>query len=197
MKTAVLRLESFDSDPGAQNDMPVTPHEVENLRTRAFEEGYGAGWADALEQMRNEDALRRGAAEEALQAISFSYHEACAALEASFVDLVAQIVSVILPSLKGAALPQHLDRELRALAAKNFGQRLELLCAPSVMHVLAERAAAVAGLEVALQEEPSFSEAQVLLRCDQTTRMIDLDAVIVALKAGADAPSDQKEASYG
>lgn len=197
MTTAVLRLESFDSDPVTQDDVLVTPHEVEKLRTRAFEEGYGAGWADALEQMRNEDSLRCSAAEEALQAISFSYHEACASLEASFVDLAAQIICVILPDLGRAALPRHLERELRALAAKNFGQRLELFCAPGVKHVLAERAAAVAELEVALHEEPSFSEAQVMLRCDQTTRMIDLDAIVSALKAGVDAPSDQKEAFHG
>jgi hypothetical protein len=197
MKNAVLRLESFDSDSVAHDDFPSTPHQIENLRSRAFEEGYGAGWSDALEQMRNEDALRRSAAEEALQAISFSYHEARAAMEVSFVDLAAQIICVILPELARAALPRHVERDLRALASRNFARRLELICAPAVKHILAERAAAIAELEIALVEEPSFSEAQVLLRWDQTTRMIDLDAVIVALKTAVDFASDQKDALHG
>ncbi|MCC1482360.1 hypothetical protein [Roseibaca sp. Y0-43] len=197
MMTAMLRLESFDGERAPLDDTPVTPHEVETLRSRAFEEGYGAGWTDALEQMRNEDALRRSAAEEALQAVAFSYREATAALEGSFIELAGQMIAAILPGLARDALPEHLERELRAVAAKQLAGRLEVLCAPSVRDALAERCAQVAGLEVTLLDEPSFSEAQVMLRIDQTTRMIDLDGVLAALTEGLSAPTYHKEASHG
>jgi flagellar assembly protein FliH len=194
---AMLRLESFDGERAPQDDTPVLPHEVETLRGRAFEEGYGAGWSDALEQMRNEDSLRRAAAEEALQAVAFTYKEACAALEGSFVELAAQMIESVLPGLTRNALPDHLERELRALAARQFGQRLEVHCAPSVHDMLAEYCARVQGLDVTLQVESSFSEAQVMLRIDQMTRMIDLDGVLAALQAGLALPTDHKDAFHG
>lgn len=197
MKSALLNLESFDGDRLSDASTALTPQQAEALRARAYEEGYRAGWADALEQQRTDEAARRAAAEEALQAVAFSFHEARDGLESCVVDMAAQMIDRLLPDLLPAAMPHVLDRELRSLAARHLNGRLDLLCAPSVCQGLRDLAARVPGLEVTLVPEPSFSEAQVQLRIDQTTRMIDLDAVLAVLRGALSDPAEQKDATHG
>lgn len=197
MTTTFLKLESFESDDLLAEGGPILSRDVENLRMRAFEEGYGAGWSDALEQMRGEDAVRRIAAEEALQAVAFSFQEACHALEDSVVDIVTQVTNTVLPDLLPEALRKILERELRAVASRNFATRLELICAPSVKDSLTELSQNVLGLNIAIREEDSFTEAQVMIRVDQHQRMIDLGAVIDALKSGLGPVANNKEISNG
>ena len=184
MTMAFLKLESFDSDRVLEESAPITQHDAETLRARAFEEGYGAGWTDALDQMRNEDALRRVAAQEALQAVAFGYTEARTALESSFMDLAAQMISAVLPDLTSEALRRLLERELRVLVNQQFSGRLELVCAPGVKDSLSEILTELPGLDATLVEEESFSDAQVMIRVDQNARLVDFDSVTAALKAG-------------
>ncbi|SUZ30596.1 hypothetical protein ROE7235_00320 [Roseibaca ekhonensis] len=201
MSHALLKLECFDGDRALEDGAPLTPQDAEMLRTRAFEEGYGAGWSDALEQMRDEDALRRAAAEEALQAISFSFHEARDQLESSFMALAGEMITVLLPDLLPEALPRLLARELRALGTRQFSGRLELLCAPGAVDGMSELVKTVNGMEILLVEEPSFTESQVAIRIDQNARHIDLDGAMSALRAGLSALPDhsspKKEAAHG
>lgn len=201
MSHALLKLECFDGDRTLDDGASLAPQDAETLRARAFEEGYGAGWSDALEQMRNEDALRRAAVEEALQAIAFSFHEACDGLESSFMALAGEMITTLLPDLLPEALPRLLERELRALATRQFAGRLELICAPGVSEHMSELVKTVKGMEVTLMEEPSFTDSQLTLRINQHARQIDLEGTLAALRAGLSDlpyhPSHQKEAAHG
>lgn len=197
MTMAVLKLESFDSERVLEEGAPISHHDAETLRARAFEEGYGAGWADALDQMRNEDALRRAAAEEALQAVAFGYAEARTLLEGCFIDLAEQMITAVLPDLASEALRRLLDRELRALVSREFSGRLELICAPSVQDNLKEILADMPGLDAKLVPEESFSDAQIMIRVDQNARLVDFDGVMATLKSGLSVSDDKKDISHG
>lgn len=197
MSSPLLKLECFEADPVLPDDTQLSPQDVESLRARAFEDGYGAGWTDALEQMRNEDALRRAASEEALQATAFGYHEARDGLERCFVDLAAQVIAVILPKLRPIGLQQHLEQELRALAVNHFSDRLEILCAPGSAQAIVELVRANPGLDVTVTEEPSFMDAQLLIRVGQTDRVIDLDRVTELLQTAFGDAWKQKDIAHG
>lgn len=197
MSFAMLKLESFDHGTAQNDDDPLTAQDAESLRARAFEEGYGAGWSDALAQMRNEDALRRAASEEALQGIAFGFHEARSELESSFVALASELVDILLPELLPRAMQQVVSQELRALAARQFRGRMELLCATGVREVMSDLIATVPGLDITLVDEPSFTEQQVMLRVDQNLRHIDLDGLRTTLRASLTDISQQKDTAHG
>lgn len=196
MKSALFKLESFDGDR-ARDDAPLSPKDAEALRAAAYEDGYRAGWSDALEQCRTDEATRRAAAQEALQAVAFSFHEAREDMERCVMDLATQLIDRLLPGLLVDAMPRLLDRELRVLATRHLSDRLVLVCAPTACDSLEGLAADVPGLNVKLVAEPSFSDAQVQIRIDDTTRMIDLDAVLAVLREAVTAPAEQKEAKHG
>ncbi len=183
MSQSLLKLEVFETAGIGDAQTVFDPRQAEKLRETAFEQGYAAGWQDALEHMRNEDALRRIAAEEALQAVSFGYHEAHAALQAQFLALMQAILAQLMPETVRHALPSCLEQELAALVRQNTRLPVEILCAPEARSTLEPIIAQVAGLQVDLIPEPSFSEAQVALRLGAQERRIDLDGVLAALGA--------------
>ena len=183
MSLNLLKLEVFETAGAGDAEAVYDARQAEKLRETAFEQGYAAGWQDALEHMRNEDALRRIAAEEALQAVSFSYHEAHAALQARFLALMQAILAQLMPEAVRLALPSCLEKELADLVRWNTGLPVEILCAPQACATLEPVIAQAGGLKIELIPEPSFTEAQVALRLGAQERRIDLDGVLAALGA--------------
>lgn len=183
MNSAVLRLEIFETAQLQDESGLFNAHEAEKLRETAFEQGYASGWQDALQQFRNEDALRRAAAEEAIQAVNFTYTEAHQALQSGFLTLTQSILQKVIPEVARAVLPQCLREELNDLIARHTHLPLEILCASSVLSTLEPILAATPNRDIRLIAEPSFSEAQVALRLGDCERIIDLDAVQTRLQA--------------
>ncbi|WP_439560071.1 hypothetical protein [Roseinatronobacter sp.] len=181
MRKAMLKLEVFET--AMPDEEPLLDAEAaEALRVQSYEQGYGAGWQDALQQMRDEDALREGAALEALQAISFTYNEAHAALEASFLSLTETLIEKLVPEIMRLSLPGLVLEGLQQAAARPARSPLTLYCAPLARPALEHVVAAVPGIEIQLLEEASYTEAQVALRVDDHQKTIDLDAVITQLR---------------
>ncbi len=193
MTRALLKLEVFETAPLEDATTLLDAHQATKLRETAYDSGYAAGWQDALEQMRNEDALRRIAAEEALQAVGFSYAEAHQALSGLFLRLTEEILAQILPDTLRQALPAHLAQELDALVARNTQCAVQIACAPNVVDALAPLAEACPQLQIEMVAEPSFSEAQVALRVQAQERVIDLDALRAALRAVFDGQKHKQQ----
>lgn len=181
MRQAMLKLEVFETAETENSDAVFDSHQAEKLRQTAYEQGYAAGWQDALEHMRDDDALRRIAAEEALQAISFSYYEAHGALQAAFLALARAMLDVVLPETVRLVLPVCLDAELRALVTKNTQPEIVIKCAPSACAALEPVVAAVPSVQFQLVAEPSFTDAQIALSLGAQERVIDLDNVLSGL----------------
>lgn len=182
MRQAMLQLEIFETAATDEPNAIFDARQVEKLRETAFEQGYAAGWQDALEQMRHEDALRRIASEEALQAISFSYHEAQSALQPAFAALAQAMLETVMPEAARMALPAFLDSELREIAARHTQCPVRLRCASSASATLAQIASSVPSLKIELVAEPSFTDAQITLSIGAQERDIDLDDVLVRLR---------------
>lgn len=182
MSNALLKLEVFETAPLEDADARIDAHQAVKLREAAFEEGYAAGWQDALEHMRNEDSLRRLAAEEALQQISFSYAEAHHALSGAFLGLTGAILSKVLPQATAIALPERVAAELADLVTQHTHCAIRIACAPAVKPMLEPLAAACPDVQITFHPEPSFSDAQVALRMDMQEREIDFDALLDALR---------------
>ncbi|WP_296474630.1 hypothetical protein [Roseinatronobacter sp.] len=182
MKQALLNLEVFDLGQMDAQGPLLDRFQAEKLREQAYEQGYAAGWQDALEHMRNEDELRNIAAQEALQAICFSYNEAHQALVGSFLALTHAMLEKLLPEAAHLALPAFLSAELASVVAQNTHAEIQLVCAPCARDRLAEVVASCTQIKIELIEEPSFSESQLSLRLDSQEREIDLSGLLQRMR---------------
>lgn len=182
MTQALITLEVFEMGISDETAPLIDSFQADKLREAAYEKGYGAGWQDALAQMRNEDELRNIAAQEALQAISFSYSEAHQVLSDSFLALTYAILETVLPEAMRLVVPVFLAAELDALLARHTQPDVQILCAPSVQDRLAGVVASCPQTNIKMIPEPSFSEGQVSLRIAREERVIDLDDLLDRLR---------------
>ncbi|WP_142081611.1 hypothetical protein [Roseinatronobacter monicus] len=182
MRQGALKLEVFEvAQPDEQAPL-LDALQAEKMRETAFEQGYAAGWQDALEHMRNENDLRHIAAQEALQAIGFSYNEAHQALSASFLALTQALLDSVLPEAARLALPLCLKAELDTLIQQHTRPSVQILCSANVLGTLGTWIASCTQAEIELVAEPSFSEAQISLRIGSQERVIDLDDVLARVR---------------
>lgn len=194
-----LKLETFETSPSA----PAEAHyskEIAFAREQGYEQGYAAGWQDALTQLRSDDDLRRAAALEALQAISFTYTEAHAALEQSFMALFEALVQVLVPHAIQQAMPRMLQQEVRDLARRAASLPIELHCGPGSIAYLRDVLDDAQGVSITLIEEPAYSDAQLSLRLGTQRRDIDFNKLVNALRDAIDRqspPLPATEVQYG
>ena len=178
----MLKLEVFDTSPDAQTDRACA-QAVASAREAAYDEGYTAGWQDALAAMRDEDEMRRAAALDAVQAISFTYTEAHAALESAFLALSDQLLNQLLPQAAQLGLPALLRAELHRIAQQGAAMPVELHCAPASSATLRAITDTVQGVEIRIIEEPAYSDAQLSLRLGAQQRDIDFDSLTKQIRA--------------
>ncbi len=181
----MLKLEVFETHSSTDAPSYLDARSAEKLRDAAYEQGYAAGWQDALDQMRNDDALARAATLDALQSISFTYAEARAMSDSQLGELVTDLLTKIVPDACLLSLPGRVAQELRVLLARDATASVQVRCAPQSVAVLAPILTELpAGAQVTLTEEPSFSAAQVVLQGQDQQREIDLSSVAALLQAG-------------
>lgn len=199
MTKALLKLEIFDIPATDEEARLFDASQIEEARLAGYEQGYGAGWQDALMQLRDEDALRKSATLEALQDLSFSFHEASASVEHSALAALRAILECLLPDLLRLTLPAVLQAELETLLRQNGRAVLQMRCAPQSLPVIESLLAEIPGLAVDLTAEPSFTDCQVTLQIGPQQRQIDLDALAADIRAllAPSPPLDEKGAAHG
>lgn len=160
------------------NPISLTDISLEEQRLEAFEKGYQAGWDDAVQAQS--DDTRHVSAEFAqnMQDLSFTYHEAYAAVLDSFKPLLQQVVNVVLPHLAQQTLGLRLTDLLDQMARAHGPQTVELITAPANFAMARDLSETTSGLSLSVSEEPTLAEGQVYLRFGQTEQEIDLREVI-------------------
>jgi len=170
-----LKLESFESDPEAAVAQ-ASQHLVltEDARLQAYEQGYGAGWEDAVTAQTEDQSRIRADLARNLQALGFTYHEARSHVLRAVAPLLQDMIGQLLPQVAREALgPTVLDTLLpmaEHLADAPVSVVLNPAARPAVEALLAQTA-----LPVSITEEPTLGEGQVYLRLGPAETHVDLD----------------------
>lgn len=154
---------------------------IEDQKLQSFEEGYQAGWDDAVKAQN--DATMKISAEfgQNLQDMSFTYQEAISKLTLSIEPVMAQIVDKLLPSLVGQALSAHVVAELTGLIKESSGQPIEIVVAPENVETVKELGEKSLTETFEIVEEASLGQGQAFVRIGSEERSIDLDSVITGV----------------
>lgn len=112
-----LRLEVFElTESGAAKaeTVPVT----EEARLQGYEQGYAAGWEDAVAAQSAEQARLQAELARNLQSLSFTFEEARVHVMAALGPFLQQLVTRLLPEIARAALAPVVQETLLPLAAQ-------------------------------------------------------------------------------
>jgi len=155
--------------------------EVEDQKLQAFENGYQAGWDDAVAAQNETLSHVSSALASNLQTASFEYHELRSTLNATVADIMRQVTDTILPEIAQASLGAHVQDTVASLARQGLEREIEIVVSP-------ESVTAVRG---ALGDEPDppfvlitddlLAPSQVLLRVAHKEIEVDLHRVVTEL----------------
>lgn len=178
-----LILPSFDAADAQGMEQGQLPEE----RLAAYEEGYKAGWDDALSASEGDSARINAELAQSLQEMAFPYHEARAHVLAALRPLLAAMAERVLP---GAARAQFAATVLEAamdLAADMAAAPFEITLAPdNVEPMQALIDAAAPALPLRLVPAAGVGPGVAWLKAGEAEREIDLDAVLAAIGRALD-----------
>ncbi len=164
------------SEPGAKEEM--SSDGIEDQKLQSFEEGYQAGWDDAVKAQADEKMKISAEFGQNLQDMSFTYQEALSKLTLSIEPVMAQIVDKLLPALARQALGAHVIEQLCEILKDCAGQPIEIVVAPASVETIKELGEKSLTDPFEVVEEASLGAGQAFVRVGSTERSIDLDSVI-------------------
>ncbi|MEH6772374.1 MAG: flagellar biosynthesis protein [Cereibacter changlensis] len=179
---AALQLEVFETGDPRAEAAPVDAA-AEEARLAAYEQGYGAGWEDAMAAQAADQARLKADLGRNLQALGFTFHEARVHVLRAVEPLLVEVATHLLPALAREALAPLVLEVLMPLAEEMAERPLTLVLNPAARPAVEALLGEATGLPLTLVEEPTLGEGQVHLRIGDTETRIDLDRAIADIAA--------------
>ncbi|MGJ8626855.1 MAG: hypothetical protein ACSHXB_07850 [Sulfitobacter sp.] len=188
------RYHNFSSLPSTdEQPESLNPDNVEDAKLQSFEDGYQAGWEDAVKA--HEVAKDRIAADFAqnLQDMSFTFHEAFTKLGQAMKPLLTQIVTKVLPEVTNKIIVAQVLAQITDLMADQSENAIQIAVSPKNLDALTELLSEITNIPFELKGEPALGEGQVYLRVNTDEREINLDALLMGFSNALDAFFQQIE----
>jgi flagellar biosynthesis/type III secretory pathway protein FliH len=176
---SALRLEIFDTAPAADGTLQplVEVAAVEEAKVASFEQGYSAGWDDAVAaQQGDQDKIRADLARN-LQSLSFTFQDARSHVLQSIRPLILEMVNRLLPEVAREALAPTVLDAVMPLAEGLADAPLTLVLNPANRAQVEALVAQATGLPMVIDEEPSMPDGQVYIRFGTAESKVDLAQV--------------------
>ena len=184
---------SAPSTPAAPQEPGIDPQQAEAQRLEAFEEGYRAGWDDAVKAQRDETAQFSSAFAQHLSDLSFTYHDAYSAMTRSMMPLLETLVSTVLPRIARDHFAAHLAEQLQQLAKEITNVPVEIAVAPSRRDSVATLLEADHGFPISLVTDETLAEDQADIRFGDTEKQIDLNGLLEQLSTAIEGFGSEAE----
>lgn len=176
---SALRLEVFDTVPAADGSPQplVEATAVEEAKVASFEQGYSAGWDDAVAAQQGDQTRIRADLARNLQSLAFTFQDARSHVLQAIRPLILEMVDRLLPEVAREALAPTVLGALAPLADNLADAPLTLVLNPAVRGQIEDLVAQATGLPMVIDEEPSLPEGQVYIRFGPTETKVDLSQV--------------------
>lgn len=174
-----LRLEIFDTATAPDGSMQplVEATAVEEAKVAAFEQGYSAGWDDAVAAQQGDQTRIRADLARNLQSLSFTFQDARSHVLQAIRPLVLQMVDRLLPEVARETLAPMVLEAVMPLAEGLADAPLTLVLNPAVRAQVEDLLSQATGLPMVIDEEPTMPEGQVYIRFGAAETKVDLTQV--------------------
>lgn len=180
-----LRLEVFDTASAGDGTLQplVEATAVEEAKVAGFEQGYTAGWDDAVSAQQGDQTRIRADLARNLQSLAFTFQDARSHVLQSIQPLMLEMINRLLPEVARAALAPTVLEALTPIAADLADAPLTLVLNPAVRAQVEDLVAEATGLPMVIEEEPSLPEGQIYIRFGTSETKVDLSQVTAEIAA--------------
>ncbi len=180
-----LQLEEF-SAPGATDPAAAAPapEALEEARLAGYEQGFRAGWDDAVTAQKDAETGARAELAARIEELSFGYHEAQQHILSGLAPLIEALLAHVLPAVGRETLCHRLLEVLMPLAREQADQPLRLRLHPSCRAPMDEvLATAAAAPPLVIEEDPTLPPGAAALATGAAEQLFDSDRIIETLTA--------------
>ncbi|MBV1869148.1 MAG: flagellar biosynthesis protein [Marinosulfonomonas sp.] len=203
--TQVMLLEDFGSSPSfppSENywaDENGQTKDNSAARTEGFDQGYKAGWDDAV-KAEAENQLRISAEfARNLQDLGFTFHEAKIHVLKTLDQFLQQIVETLLPDVVAQSIGHLIIQELTPMAQDVADAPIQITIHPATRPALETLLEEASAMQLEIIDEPSLGMGQVNLKAAKSEKIIDMQAVLQNIASGVETMQaiNAKESRYG
>ena len=171
-----LRLEIFDTATAADGTLQplVEPGALDEAKVASFEQGYSAGWEDAVAAQNEDQARIRADLARSLQALAFTFQDARSHVLQAIRPLILEMTTRLLPEVAREALGPTVLETILPMAESLADSPLTLVLNPAVRDRVEGLVQQATGLPLVIEEEPTLDEGQVYIRLGQSETSVDL-----------------------
>lgn len=177
-----LQLDNFDLPmPGVVTE-GMARGEAEDLRLAAYEQGYSAGWDDAVAAQDEEVARLRTDLGRSLREMAVSFEDARSHVLSAIEPLLQEMVTKVLPTVARHSLAPMIIEILSPVADEMSMSPARIVTAPQHRETVERLVSTLCpGMALVVQEEASLGAGQAHVMIGKLETRIDLDGVIEAI----------------
>ncbi|MDO6799080.1 hypothetical protein [Shimia thalassica] len=187
MKTIANLLENFcvEQPTPSDKDDPASARDDELLDS--FEQGYKAGWEDAIRAKAEEKAHVSAALAGNLQELTFTYHDAKTSVLADLGPVLNAVVRTLLPKVAYRSMGERLVEQLLLLAETNSTKDVRISVASTEVVAVSELLPENLAFPVLVTGDASLSPGQAHINFSGREQQIDLDELLAELEKSIEA----------
>lgn len=176
----------------SRRDLPADPattsiEDLEDEKLKSFEQGYGAGWEDAIKAQADSGKLLADTVQQSLIEVGFTREEALQAFIAATRPLLDGLVAKLLPALADRTLPQHVTTLLAKAIEDASDLPVEIRVAPD-QHAAVSRALGDRMPDNArLSADADLAPGQACFALGTSEKQIDLPELIAEIGEAVEA----------
>lgn len=185
--------------PTPPSSHKVDLEEIEDGKLDAFENGYQAGWEDAVAAQSETMSHVSSGFANSLQNASFEYHELRATLNSTVETIVNGLTSSILPQIAQESLGAHIREQIISLSRGALDREIEIIVAPenemAVQNILSDNPPR----PFVLVTDELLAPTQALLKLNEKEIEIQMERAMTEVLQAVSAffSSDLKEVTDG
>ncbi len=160
---------------------------LEEQRLAAFEQGYSAGWEDAVQAQEQSRGQVSSELAKSLKDMSFTYHEAASRMTLSLEPMFQSLVQVVLPEMLDRGFAARLVEQLSDMAREQIGQPMQIFVPEGRAKEVEELLPLNLSSPTRVTEDPSLGSGQARLQVGMSQREVDCDELLASVSGAFDA----------
>ncbi len=180
-------LEDFNASAAGVAVHLLDEDALEEQRLAAFEQGYGAGWEDAVQAQEQTGTQLSSDLSATLSDLSFTYQEALTRMTLSLEPMFQSLVQTILPETIEHGFAKRLTEQLCDMAREQVGQPLQLTVPAGTWDQVEAMLPQDISPRPQVIEDVSLQPGQARLQVGIAQREVDCAALLSSIAATFDA----------
>lgn len=175
------KYDEFSDDYSETDDTSSSDIATES-DLQLFENGYQAGWQDAVTalQVEKEEGIQKAA--QVLEEITFTNSEVRRQILNSVSELLQSIFANLLPHIRDQSLGSTLAHNLQTIIEKNLGEDVQILSSPGMAQVINDCLSENQRQHVVIKVVPDLPATEIRIEVGQATFLLDHGIIETAIR---------------